>query len=312
MMAKSLSTNQEAFGSSVVYSARPPFPPRLLLEATNACNHRCLFCSHSVAHRPPAYLDVALAERCLHEAFALGARECSFHGGGEAFLHPQLPELVRLAKDIGYTYVYTTTNGAACSWARMLAVLEAGLDSIKFSINAGCAEDYAAIHGRDDFAKVIARIRAVHAWRESSGRSLPIYVSSIVCAQSTARMGELAAQIGPYVDEHVILPAVWLGRPTRMPITELVPAFEPQALCSEPFARLSIASDGAARVCCSDGDNHIVIADAAHADLNAIWCSPRFVGLREAMLNHVLPRGTLCANCMHFEDVPLSRPTPGV
>ena len=51
-------------------------------------------------------------------------------------LVPDLPDYIAEAKRIGYSYVYLTSNGSLATPEKAKAALDAGLDSIKFSINA--------------------------------------------------------------------------------------------------------------------------------------------------------------------------------
>ncbi|RAZ93288.1 radical SAM protein, partial [Klebsiella oxytoca] len=79
-----------------------------------------------------------------------------------------------LAKDIGYTYVYLTSNGALATPERIRAVVDAGLDSIKFSINAPERKLYEFIHGQDDFDKVFDHLVYLNQYRKESGRNFKI------------------------------------------------------------------------------------------------------------------------------------------
>ena len=45
-------------------------------------------------------------------AYELGTREVGMYATGEPFIVPELASYIKLAKDIGYTYVYLTSNGA--------------------------------------------------------------------------------------------------------------------------------------------------------------------------------------------------------
>ena len=57
---------------------------------------------------------------------------------GSLFLVKNLADYVSHAKNaIGYDYLFITTNGALAIPETVKAVLDAGLDSIKFSISAG-------------------------------------------------------------------------------------------------------------------------------------------------------------------------------
>ena len=63
-----------------------------------------------------------------------------------------LHQFVKVAKDNGIKRVYITSNGALANIERVKETLKAGLDSIKFSINAGTRQ-HKLIHGKDDLKK---------------------------------------------------------------------------------------------------------------------------------------------------------------
>jgi len=77
-----------------------------------------------------------MVESALRQAYELGTREVGFYATGEPFIVKELPEYIKMAKDIGYTYTYLTSNGSLAIPEKIRAVIDAGLDSIKFSINA--------------------------------------------------------------------------------------------------------------------------------------------------------------------------------
>ncbi len=300
----SLEENRKKFQQNALYVPQPPFPPRILIEASNACNHACVFCAHEQMQRKPVHIDVDFARQLLENAYALGARECSFHGGGEAFLHQRLADIVGIAKKTGYTFIYLTTNGTACSWERMEEVLEAGLDSLKFSINAGTPEDYKKVHGKDDFDKVYTMVQQVHTWRQSQNKKFPLYISSIVYAGNAKNIRQLSSLYSALVDEIAYIDAYWHGCKTAVPREELLP-HPRKNICTEPFGRITVGSDGMARVCCSDGENFSALADAKTTTLQDIWQSPLFNRIRQAILENSLPENTLCYNCLHYADTPL-------
>ena len=117
-----------------LYTLEPPFPTtNFLLELSNACNHRCLFCAHQKMRRKVGRMKPEMVESVLRQAYELGTREVGMYATGEPFIVPELASYIKLAKDIGYTYVYLTSNGALATPERIRAVVDAGLDSIKFS-----------------------------------------------------------------------------------------------------------------------------------------------------------------------------------
>ena len=131
-----------------LYMLEPPFPyTNFLVETSNACNHECIFCAHQKMRRKAGKIDTLFLYDILRQAYELGTREVGFYATGEPFLVPELPDYVRKAKETGYEYVYLTSNGALATPEKIRAVIDAGLDSIKFSINAPNRELYKFIHG---------------------------------------------------------------------------------------------------------------------------------------------------------------------
>ena len=78
-----------------------------------------------------------MAVRVIKEAYECGSRELGMYATGDSFMVKNLHEYVEYAKkQVGYDYLFITTNGGLASPDRVKPVLDAGLDSIKFSINA--------------------------------------------------------------------------------------------------------------------------------------------------------------------------------
>lgn len=130
------------------------FPSEIMIEATNHCNNKCFFCGSTVSNRPRGFIDSKLCKNIIREAYRLGCRKISFHGMGEPFLHNDLAEFVSEAKSQGYKYIYLDTNGILAEKGRVERVLDAGLDSLKFSIHATNPETYYKITKNKAFEKV--------------------------------------------------------------------------------------------------------------------------------------------------------------
>ena len=164
-----------------LYSLEPPFPKsNFLIELSNACNHACIFCTHQKMQRPVGRMDKSKCFDILQQAYDLGTREVGFYATGEPFIVKDLHEYIKKAKEIGYTYVYLTSNGVLATPDRIRQVIDAGLDSIKFSINAPHRKLYKFIHGYDDFDKVMKNLKYLNQYRKETGKNYKIYVTGIL------------------------------------------------------------------------------------------------------------------------------------
>ena len=144
----------------------PPFPEAIKIEITGRCNFKCAYCAASNPLRPRGDMDKDFLYRILREAKSMGVKEIGMFMLGESFLVKELPEYIRYAKkEVDIEYVFITTNGSLCTTERLIAVTEAGLDSIKFSINAGAQERYKKMCGVDCFDKVISSIKWFHEYK---------------------------------------------------------------------------------------------------------------------------------------------------
>ncbi|MCL2812884.1 MAG: radical SAM protein, partial [Clostridia bacterium] len=107
-----------------LYCLEPPFPhSNFLIETSNACNQKCIFCAHQKMTRKVGKIKPELVFDILAQAYALGTREVGFYATGEPFLVPELPMYIKKAKEIGYEYVYLTSNGALATPERIRAVI---------------------------------------------------------------------------------------------------------------------------------------------------------------------------------------------
>ena len=293
-------------------STQPAFPRNMLVELTNACNHQCIFCTNRKMTRPTGQIDEGLLFRVLREAFDLGTREVGFYTTGEPFASPGLPRYVAEAKRLGYDYVYITTNGALASPERTKAVMDAGLDSIKFSINAGERESYARIHGHDDFERVLRNLTFVSEYRKTLGRPFGIYVSCVLTRQTQGERETLSALAGPLADDVLFFNVGNQGglmHEVNECLTVEGADLERKPPCPMLFNRFHITHEGYLSACCVDYQNYLVVADLNTTPLRDAWHSATFEGLRQKHLDAAL-EGTLCYNCLVNENRPVQPLTP--
>lgn len=129
------------FGGDSNISLNPPLPESLNIELNNTCNHKCVFCPLHGPYVPnlkPFVMDFDFVKKILLQAkeLGIGRKELGFYLAGEVFLYKQFAQVIRFAKELGFTYTFITTNGALANPKIMKEVIDAGLDSIRFSVNA--------------------------------------------------------------------------------------------------------------------------------------------------------------------------------
>ena len=275
----------------------PPFPKTLMIDLTNGCNHKCIFCTNRHMTRRVGRIEPALFTKLIDEARSLGVEELALYTTGEPFMHKNLASFVKEAKAKGFRYVYLSSNGALATPERVQAVLEAGLDSIKFSVNAGSAKTYRLIHGSDDWERVVSHVAFVSRYREEKKLKMSVYVSSVLTRVTSHERGFIEKTFAPLVDEVFFVDCdaqqgQMLGNEGVLyDQTPVIP------FCSLPFNRLHVTSEGCLTLCCVDYQNYLAVADLNKESLAEAWKSPLFVEMRKRHLEKDL-RGTLCGNCL--------------
>lgn len=276
-------------------------PSDMLVEVTNRCNQACVFCAHRKMRLQQGEIDPALLKRILQEAYDMGVRRVGLYTTGEMFLCKEIETHIRNAKEIGFTYIYSDTNGALATKENMKRVLLAGLDSIKFSINAGKRETYQSIHGKDDFEAVLRNLMDCHALRDELGLKFKIKVSYIITRKTENELNDFRNCIAPYIDEFVPHSVRAKFLQDSEELDELIPheyeEYRMQIPCPMVFNRIHVTYDGFLTACCIDFNHDLLLADLKTVPLAAAWNSKNAVFLRNSHLLKDLS-GIMCYNCL--------------
>jgi hypothetical protein len=245
-------------------------------------------------------IDPVFLKRILHEAYSMGVRRVGLYTIGEMFLCKDIVTHIKNAKEAGYEYIYTDTNGALADRPHLEAVIAAGLDSIKFSINAGTAETYKKIHGHDAFETVLENLKICYELKQKHNKKLKIMVSFVVTNQNENEIGLLKGMVEPYIDNYIVHPISVRHNCENDMRNGLEPNMGKHIQkipCFMVFARLHITFDGYLTACCQDYNYELLLADLKSTPINEAWRSKNALKLREAHLKKDVG-GFLCDNCI--------------
>lgn len=284
-----------------LYTLEPPFPKsNFLMELSNACNHACIFCAHQKMKRKIGKMDKQLAFDILQQAYDLGTREVGFYATGEPFLVNDLPEYIKKAKEIGYTYVYLTSNGSLATPEKVKAVIDSGLDSLKFSINAPERKMYQFIHGKDDFDRVVEHLKYVNAYRKESGKDFKIYITGIL-TKYTEQMKDMYDDVFKGLADQIVFKLVY-NQGGYMPEVETLLKCdcddETYRRCNLPFDAVSVTCEGYLSIENADYENMLIVADLNKTSLKDGWYGEKMKDMRRRFMENDLG-GTLCDGCVN-------------
>jgi MoaA/NifB/PqqE/SkfB family radical SAM enzyme len=148
---------------------RPPVC--VYLETTNRCNLLCTTCPRTYEElEPPADMSWRLFTSIVDQIPDL--ERAVLHGVGEPMLVKNLPKMVRYLKDRG-TYVLFNTNGTLLNERNGRALIEAGLDELRVSLDAANAKSFLAVRGKNYFGRILRNVRAFRDLQEREGEDRP-------------------------------------------------------------------------------------------------------------------------------------------
>lgn len=306
----------------------PPAPLSVKIELTNRCNYQCSFCSLRT-RETPGHQDMSQEtfRRVVDEAAAAGVREIGCFYLGESFSNPKL-----LAWAIEYAkskvpYVFLTTNGSLATPEHVQACMAAGLDSLKFSINAASDEQFEEIMGvkAKNFHRALANLQAARRIRDQYGYSTRLYASYIAFdGPHRVKMSRLLDEyVRPFMDQVYALPLYGMSlradeieaatgyRPTygnmgRLDEETGLPT-RPGLPCWSLFteAHVRIGADGHPEMsaCCFGADERFDVGDINRLGFMGAWNSESMRRMRAAQIRTATEgpdalKGTPCEVCV--------------
>ncbi|MBI5752290.1 MAG: radical SAM protein [Hydrogenophilales bacterium] len=298
-------------------SPAPPAPKSVKIELTGRCNYRCGFCALRTREvQPKTDMEIDLFKRITTEMRDAGVEEIGVFYLGESFMAAEsLIEAIGWCKSLGFPYIFLTTNGSLAEPELVRRCMEAGLDSLKFSVNAADEEQFESVMGISGrwLDKALANLKAARRVRDEGGYKCGIFASSIrYDGEQQAKMEALLAeQVIPFVDQHYWLPLYSMGslatqreeelgyRPTAGNQGRLEALREPLP-CWSAFTEGHVTASGALSACCFDADSRWTMGDLNRQSFMSAWNSPAFQRLRAAHLARDVT-GTVCEQCVAYQ-----------
>jgi MoaA/NifB/PqqE/SkfB family radical SAM enzyme len=254
--------------------------------------------------RKKGYMDFSLYKRIVDEASKEGPCQLRLFLFGESFLHKELPEMIRYAKEKNIPFVDINTNATLLTPEKSRAIIESGLDQITFSLDGAKKETYESIRQGAKFEEVNRNIEQFLVIRKELGRDKPKAVLQTMIMDDTKEevrkvyerwkgkvdgvsIQEVHTQAGQAADRRFIKYSV-KDPSERKP-------------CWLLWSCLVIYVDGRVGVCCVDVEGMLQVGDLNSQTLKEIWIGQRLRMLRllhEQKNFHLLP---LCRDCATYE-----------
>jgi MoaA/NifB/PqqE/SkfB family radical SAM enzyme len=297
----------------------PPAPKAVKIELTGRCNYRCSFCNlTNRKHQPKKETDMCLDffKDITRQMREHGVEEIGVFYVGESFYVPELlADAIRyLKRELKFPYVFCTTNGSLASERSLHAVMDAGLDSLKFSITSTFEEFEETVGVKlKMYKQALANLKTAHEIRARCKYKTKLYASSIEYDDEQAKKMEvlLDEYVRPYVDEHYYLPLYTFGsgaierelelewKPTPGNTGRVGGQVAPLP-CWCAFTEGHVRHDGSVSFCGFGSDDTFDVANLHDDTWENIWENDYFAKIRAAHLKKDVT-GTVCETCAMYE-----------
>lgn len=262
-----------------------PFPPRVEIELSSACNLHCTYCPRQYLPPLGQYLDMKLWKKLLNELQQYSATILTLHRRGESLLHPHLEDIM---DDVAgrFAEVQMATNGTLLTEEKFVPLVR-GLTFISFSLDVPerfndtrCGADYATVENN------ILQFLAFNKGKVRTQVSMVRVddVSDAQCESFVALWQEKVDRVRIYEEHSLngVFGAMNTDRGPRKP-------------CAMPFYELLVYADGTVGRCNHDWDGPR-LGNLNTQSIAEVWQSSVLSDLRQQheTLQIIDP---VCASC---------------
>lgn len=273
------------------------FPINLDLETTSVCNLLCPMCPRTIKIEDGTFGEVGhmsmeLYKKIIDEGSKNGLCSIKLMSLGEPLLDPYVVERIKYAKDRGIIEVMFNTNATNLTEEMSHKILEAGLDSLFFSVD-GLKEQFEKIRIGAHYESVIKNIENfLRIKEEGNYKHVQTRVSMVVMPGMERIIPEYTKIWLPKVGKVGF--GEWMVRTSTAADDK---NYNPDFICAQPFQRMFVLEDGICTPCCLDDGRGYVLGDANKNSISEIWHGEQAEKLRSFQRDGKYYNIDICKKC---------------
>jgi hypothetical protein len=270
-----------------------PDSNEIRIEVSTECNFKCVICPHDEMERTKEKMPLSRFHALIEKVDAETDQydTVTFSGIGEPLTNIHLPDMVWVAKNLGYRTLLLT-NASMLTPKKFNTLRESGLDSVRVSFYGDSYRTYAKAHGvpLQYFGKTMGNVMHMSTNRQDVELILTFNVIPDV------NEGDVDDWIDFWKDKADLL-EVW--RPHNWVYGEQFRKVQKvkNNSCGRPFnGPLQIQVDGTVIMCCFDYEGELLLGDLNTQTLEEIFTG---VAYCDILADHStgLHIGTTCQLC---------------
>lgn len=296
-------------------------PYVIFLDPCGCCNFKCSFCpvntvteNSEIRH---TIMSMELFNKIITDIkkFPEPVKVVELYAFGEPLLNKHIVEMVRTLKECGKVEkVRITTNASLLTKEMGRALVDAGLDYVKISLESLYIEDYINNCGYEiNWDEFVGNIKSMHDYalsKAAEGRRTEIGIkifSNVLKDGDEERFLEEFKPISDYIWIETAYNQ-WSEFDTyRSPNDcekedSYTSRYDGRDICSFPFTHMLICSNGDIGLCCYDWNHKTVYANASETGIVDAWNSDKLRDIRIKILEKRLPFCSACGN-RGYDDI---------
>lgn len=284
----------------------------LMIEPTNICNLKCLFCTQSISKRQKGMMTLDNFRK-IAKLLPSSIKEVQLHFAGESVLNKDLPKMIKILKNKNIKTILSS-NGTL-PFENYENIINADLDHLIISFDGATKEIYEQYRRGGNFEIVIDNLKKI---AKISGRKTELIIQFIVMKNNEKQIGEmktLAKNIGvdtlwfksaslnigssEILEKNIIDNAKKFlpqdQKYSRYLLKEGKLVYKDRPLSCPWIFRTVILWNGDVAVCCTDLEGEVIVDNVLkEGSFDKIWKSKKYAKIRKLILGRKLK---ICKNC---------------
>jgi len=260
------------------------FPTHIDIELSSSCNLNCPMCYTTTdefkQNVKRTSLDFNLYKKIVDEC----ARNRSHYSirlswRGEAFLNPQIIDMIRYAKQKGIKEVSTLTHGGFLDAEKFEELVDIGLDWLTISFD-GVDETYEQIRAPLKFEAMVKKIQKFSEIKKQKNKVKPVLKIQGVWPAVAKNPEKFYSTFSPIVDQVASLPLLdYLRKDVDIEYIE-------NFTCPVLYQRMTVDATGSVKLCYNDEMGSITVGDLNFQTVKEVWKGQMLENARRIHLNH--------------------------
>ena len=281
------------------------FPKYIHIETVDGCNSKCLMCPRSLDNKKKfEYMDDQTFNKIVSELslFSYCIEMIILSGNCEPLLDVKLAERVKKLKSAGMKRVQFSTNASLLTEARIMELVDSGIDDLRVSLDGFTKETYEKIRRGLNYDIVKKNVLKLIEIREKMDWNVEFRFRMVELEENKTEREEWQAywkSMLKNTDKVQFIPADPWGeygmeeKERNIILLEKLP-------CISVFSSCSIGHDGRIRLCCYDMGQKCVLGTVEGDKANLIkeiWRGAEFRNIRNLHADGLRNQIEICRGC---------------